>query len=676
MQLLKYIPLQLLLCLIFGIVIDYYANFSLEAVFVALLVSLIVLLVSFVFYRKGTRNSLFNLATFLVFFSIGLASIAFQNDIIKKDHFINSVPEKGNVDIILKITSVLKPSTYYRKYEAEVLKMNTKQTQGRLLVSIKKDSLINSFHIDDTFLISTALLEIEEPKNPYQFNYKKYLKRRHIYKQITIRNDEAIQLKNDHFTLKGYAHKFRIRVNETLIKNGFGGDELAIINALLLGQRQEISKELIQDYSEAGAIHILAVSGLHVGIIMLLLSFLTRPLKYFKRGKNIQIIIVILLLWVFAFVAGMSPSVIRAVAMFTAVSIGLAVKRKNSVYKNLILSMFFLLLFNPYYLFEIGFQLSYVAVFFIVWLQPIIYKLWKPKWKVLDYFWQLFTVSLAAQIGVLPLSLYYFHQFPGLFFVANLAIVPILGFVLGLGILVIFLGWMNLVPDILLSFYNVLIKTMNNIISWIAEQESFLFQEISFSILLVFSSYIFVIFVFRWIQDNSVKNLTYTLFAIILLQGVFLYQRIESKREKAFIVFNQNRASVLGLKEGNTLHVASTVELEMSQAMLSDYKTGREIHTTKRAENFSDIYKVNGNNIVVVDSLSIYRSTSLKIDKILLTNSPKINLERLIEEVEPALIIADGSNYKSYAKRWQKTCAKRNVAFHYTGEDGAYIEKW
>ncbi len=677
MQMLKYIPLQLLACLMAGIIIGFYADVSLEVVYIVLASSLIFLVISFVSCRKRIRISpIFSVSTFVVFFSIGMATITFHNDLNKRHHYVNSLPQEGAVQAVLKITSILKPNNYYRKYEAQVLKINGENTQGKILVNVKKDSLEKQFRIDDKLLIGSAFLEIEDPKNPYQFHYKNYLKKRHVYRQVIITNEEFIQLKNSKLTLKGYADKFRVQANETLTKNGFDGDELAIVNALLLGQRQEISKGLIQDYSKAGAIHILAVSGLHVGIIMLMLSFLAKPLKRIKNGNSIQLIIIVSLLWVFAFIAGMSASVVRAVAMFTAISIGLAIQRKNSVYKNLIISMFFLLLFNPYYVFEVGFQLSYLAVFFIVWLQPIIYRLWKPKWKFLDYFWQLFTVSLAAQIGVLPLSLYYFHQFPGLFFVANLVIVPILGFVLGLGIVIIFLGWVNLAPTLLLSFYKGIITTMNSVISWIAAQKAFVFQEISFSLFLVFTSYLMVVFTFRWIQHKTMHNFKYALLTIIFLQGTVLYQKYELRSIKEFTVFNKSRVSVVATKERNTLVVATTATLEKSSSILSDYKTGRDINTIIKADNFSNFFKINNKNILVIDSLSTYTSLSFKIDKVLLTDSPKINLERLIETIKPTLIIADASNYKSYVRHWQTTCSERNIAFHYTAKDGAYVEKW
>ena len=276
-------------------------------------------------------------------------------------------------------------------------------------------------------------------------------------------------------------------------KFNFSPNELSIINAIILGQRNNISNDLFESYKNAGAIHILAVSGLHIGIILLLLNFLLSPLERIKNGKTIKLILIIILLWIYAFIAGMSASVIRAVTMFTAIAIGWISDRPSNIKNSLIVSFFFLLLIHPLFLFDVGFQLSYTAVFSIVLIQPLIIKLWHPKWKPVHYFWQLLTVSFAAQLGILPLSLYYFHQFPGLFFISSLVIIPFLGIIIGFGILIIILALFQILPQILVDIYSFIITSMNNIIDLVAQQESFIFQEIYFSIVLMISFYLILI---------------------------------------------------------------------------------------------------------------------------------------------------------------------------------------
>jgi competence protein ComEC len=676
-QLLKYIPLQLTCCLILGIFTGFYWNLSPKVVITSLLFVFAILALCYYLSKKVLNASVyFMTSTFFAFFCIGIASSTFHNDLNKEQHYINYVSEENPVRTIIKISSTLKANDFYTKYEAYVLTINDFSSKGKILVNIKKDSLHEQLKIDDKLVVTTKFLAINTPKNPYQFNYNNYLNRHNIYGQITVSMGEVFMLKKSNTSLKGLADAFRIHVNNKLVENKFKDDELGIINALLFGQRQEISKELIENYSKAGAIHILAVSGLHVGIIMLMVSFLLKPLKRFKNGAIIRLIIIILFLWTFAFIAGMSASVVRAVTMFTALSIGLAIDRKNSVYKNLIISLFFLLLFNPYYLFEVGFQLSYLAVFSIVWLQPMLYKFWKPTYKIIDYFWQLFTVSLAAQIGVLPLSIYYFHQFPGLFFVSNLVIIPVLGFILGFGILVIFLSLCGFLPTSIAALYRDIISTMNTIISWIAEQESFLFQEIYFSIVLVFTSYLFIVFCFRWIQKHTISRLVYALWSFILLQGVFIYEKHLATVTNELVIFNKSRVSAFAIKKDKKISVYKSANFKENNTILKSYKAGNYNSEVEIIDTVNNIYQINTKKLLILDSLGVYNVHSLQPDYVLLSHSPKINLERLIVELNPKIIIADASNYKSYVERWQQTCLNSNIKFHYTTVNGSYIEKW
>ena len=677
MQLLKYIPLQLTWCLVLGILTGYYFDFNITTVIISLFVLLsMVNLFYFLTKSKNNYSLAFTSVVLITFFGVGVMTFTFQNDLNKENHYTNLLSQQNPEKATIKITSILKSNDYYDKYEATVLSINNDLSQGKILVNIRKDSLQKQLHIDDKLIVNTEFQLVSKPKNPYQFDYSEYLERQNIYRQITVSGDAMFMLHNRTNSLKGYAHQFRLKVNNALIENGFKGDELAIINALLLGQRQELSKELIENYSKAGAIHILAVSGLHVGIILLLITFLLKPLERFKNGKKIKLVITILLLWTFAFVAGMSASVVRAVTMFTALSIGLAIDRKNSIYKNLIISLFFLLLLNPYYLFEVGFQLSYLAVFCIVWLQPIIARCWKPKWKGINYFWQIFTVSLAAQIGVLPLSIYYFHQFPGLFFVANLAVIPILGFVLGIGILIIILSLVNAMPFFLSNFYEKIITWMNQLISWIAQQESFLFQEISFSLVLMLIVYLFIVFSFRWIQQKTLNNLKYALVTLILVQGVLIYEEYATTSMNEFVIFNKSRVSALVIKEKGKIVLHKTTNFKEKSTVLKNYKIGSYSKDIRVVDSIKNVYQINTKKLLVIDSLGVYKLNSLNPDYVLLSQSPKINLERLIGELNPKLIIADASNYKSYVNRWQQTCLNSNIKFHYTVENGAFTEKF
>ncbi len=610
---------------------------------------------------------------FFMFVLIGMFSVNIQNTLTYKQHY-NQYLEKEN-SILLKITKTLKPTKYYDKYQAEVIQVNNKKTIGKVLVNKKKDS-VNKLKIGNIYYTKNSFKKIDKPKNPYQFNYRKYLKRKQILHQITLTDKKYIVSKSNAFSISIIASKIRNRIEKNLEKKHFTKDQLSIINALLLGQRQDVSKELIQDYQNAGAMHILAVSGLHIGIIYAILLLVFSPIKRLKfksiKGKTIQILLVVLFLWSYAILAGLSASVVRATTMFTAIALGLLSKRKTNTLHSLFISMFVVLLFRANFLFDIGFQLSYLAVFSIVYWQPKFNAWYLPKNKILRFFWQICTVSFAAQIGILPLSLFYFHQFPLLFFVSSLVIIPVLGIVLGFGFLVLFLAYFTILPNFIASIYGEIIEKMNVFIQFIAKQELFLIKNIFFSVFLVFGFYFLIIAIYRFFEKQNFKKLQTILIIILGIQLIYFYEKYQRETTKEMIVFNQSKHSVIGFRNGNSLKIYHNLDNFSEHSSIDTYQKGTGVSTIKIYDYIPNIFK---NNMLVVDSLGIFNIKKLDSKIVLLRNSPKINIDRLFQFYKPKILIADASNYKSYVMYWQKKCAEKNVHFYSTYKNGAYRKK-
>lgn len=677
MKLLKYIPLQLVIFQIAGIIIGFYCSFTIKTSTTALLITLFVLVLTYFLSRKKLKqHRYFTISTFITFIVIGIASITFNKSIQNKNHYSPYLSETNNTSILI-IDEILKPNSYNNRYFANVTSVNSIKVQGKILLNILKDSANKTINVDDKLYISHGFDPIKAPLNPYQFNYKEYLENQQIHHQISIKNKEYLLLKSDYQSIKGWAFSIRKQINIALTKYNFKGDQLSIINALLLGQRQEISKNILQNYQNAGAVHILAVSGLHVGIILIMLTFLLSPLEKLKYGTFTKLLVIVILLWVFAFIAGLSASVVRAVTMFSAIAISMTIKQSISTYKALLISIFILLLFNPFYLFNVGFQLSYLAVFFIVWTQPMLYKLWKPKFKPFDYAWRLFTVSVAAQIGVLPLSLYYFHQFPGLFFLANLIIIPFLGMILGMGVIVIWLAVFNILPGVIAKLYSAIILSLNSVVEWIANKESFLFQNISFSEISIVIYFLMIISFFKWLEIKQLRFLKLSLLAIILFQLNLIFEKYSSSKTNEFLIFNKSRESILGIRKGQGVqinHSLDTIDVTKESA-LKAYFIGSNTNLTSTNNKIKNVFSFYDKSILVIDSLGVYNLKNYSENYVLLRQSPNINLTRLIKKLNPELIIADASNYKSHIALWQKTCENHNIKFHYTVTNGAFIEK-
>ena len=667
-RLLNYLPFHFVVLLSLGIYSQFYdqfwkVGFLKTFILIAILLTFLVIL-----NHKKISTTL----SFLLFYLIGVSAVYFNNDVNYKDYYQNYAEK--NSTIVLRVDKVLKSGLFNDKYEVEVVQIDSIKTRGKVLLNIQEDSLRELLEVDDLLYVKSVFQKVSPPLNPHQFNYKDYLAKQGIHQQLFLENKEFKRIGSHGFSIQGLSAKFRNHVRESLNNYQFKSDELAVINALLLGERKEISKQLIIDYSRAGTIHILAVSGLHVGIILLILTWFFKPLERLKRGKQFKTLLVVLFLWMFAFVAGLSASVVRAVTMFTFLAIGLSFQRKNVVEFSLISSMFFLLVLKPMFLFDIGFQLSYLAVFGIIWVQPKLYKIYQPKFKIVDKIWQLLTVSFAAQAGILPLSLYYFHQFPSLFWLSNLIIIPFLGGILIGGIVIISLALFGFLPQPLATIYGFVITQMNNFVSWVSHQEQFLLKDISFSFLVMIASYLFIIFLIRFLIDKSPKKMIYFLISILIVQTVFVFERHQKKVKSEFIIFQKSRSSVLGIRAGEKLlvyHNLDSLEIEKSNLMAS-YRIGENVQQYFKAYN-SSIFQFEKQHILLVDSLGVYQHNILKNLSVVLQYSPKINMERLIKTMQPKLIIADGSNYKSDVNRWEIICNKQKTPFYYTGKNGAYV---
>mgnify|MGYP000235752334 FL=1 len=668
-KLLGYLPFHFLLFLIAGICCQFYTDFWSFGIVGFFYILLFLGFIGYLF----RKTILFIFISWLSFFLIGILLI-YGGDATKNyNYFEKHLTNTSNA--ILAIDKVLKPGNYHYKYMAEVLQINHQKTTGRVLINIEKDSIASFFKIGDRILIKNKFIAIKESLNPHQFNYKNYLVKQGIHQQVYTTKQELLLLDQTSTSFLGFIAAFRLKIQQSLQQYDFSEDELAIMNALLLGQRQDISKELTANYSKAGAIHILAVSGLHVGIILWMLSFVLKPLERYKKGKVIKLVLVLLFLWFFAVLAGMSASVTRAVTMFSAIAIGQFFNKRNAIEQSLIFSMFLLLLLKPLFLFDVGFQLSYLAVFGIIWVQPVFYQLWKPKYYIIDKGWQLITVSTAAQLGVLPISLFYFHQFPGLFFLSNLLIIPFLGVILGTGIIVLGLSYLTILPIFLVDIYGGIISILNRLVAFIARQEAFLFSDISFSFIKMFFSYLVIIACFQFFLKRNAKRCLFFLSTVLVFQSVFFYEKYHIEKNNEFIVFHKSRNSIVGIRTGSFLEVYNDMDsLVTKQNLLKNYKVGENIQY-QNYQKLPNILQLNKKIVLFIDTAGVYNLTDLCQPIVLLRQSPKINLERLINRLQPTIIIADGSNYKSYVRRWKATCLKLQIPFWSTNEQGAYIKK-
>lgn len=674
----RYIPLQLSLFLVVGIIIGYKNIFQIKQI---ILVTIGLLLGIIIFYllskKRGIFSIFFQISIYLFFLNLGILRSTQSAGLQDTKQFFHHLKDSNTA--ILRIDKILKPGSYHDKYLAQVLQTDSVPTKGKMLLNIQKDTTRNKLKIGNLYFVKTTFQEINKALNPHGFDYQKYMAGQAIYFQASIDPSEILPLALSQNNLKTFMLHWREKVQSSLRKLNIQQEEWAVFNALILGQKNEISTSLRADYAAAGAVHLLAVSGLHVGILFLLFSYLFFPLNRLNNGNIIKQILIILLLWLFALFTGLSGSVVRAVSMFSFIALGQIIRPgRGSTIHALITSFLVLLIIQPLYLFQVGFQLSYLAVLGIILFYPIIFKIMPPiKYKLLEKIWQLFSISMAATIGTFPLSIFYFHQFPVLFFISNIIIVPFLGIIMGTGLLLMLWQVSFGAPDWFVTSYNYILMGMNTLIKWVGHQENFLLRELWFSPLSVAIIYLTLLLAYFWMKEKNKSWLYAALSGIILLQFNLLSEKNQREKSNELVIFHQSKETMIGFQDAKYFNIFHTLDsLKLSENKnLKNYKTNTQIKQITYYDNIPNILTVYNKNILIIDSLSVYSIPDFEIDVLLLRQSPKINLDRLIEGINPTLIIADGSNYKSYVKRWQKSCMKHHINFHYTGQYGAFVLK-
>ena len=655
--------------LIAGILVGFYTDLSIMLSATFLLLSVLILL----FFYKLQKTIAFSITTFITSFFLGvvvqnLADVS--NDTNHYSRLIKTGSRLQTVEVC--VSEKLKTTNFANRYFAKVLAVDDSTSSGKILLNVYKASHAKNLTIGDVLQITTKLLPHRPPNNPNQFDYGKYLTRKSVLAQIYVEPSEILISTRKKKDLWFYTDAFRNKIIENLRKHNFHERELQVVNALILGQQQELDQNVLQDYQLAGAVHVLSVSGLHVGIILLFLNFILAFLPKTKVYNILKFIIIILSLWAFAFVAGLSPSVVRSATMFSFLAAGQCLGRESNIFHTLIASLFFILLVEPSFIFDVGFQLSYMSLFFILWVQPMLQNLWIPKYKITKYFWDILTVSIAAQLGAFPLSIYYFHQFPGLFFFTNLVILPTLGAIMALGLVVMIMAYFGFVPEIPMMFLEKMIFYLNNIIAKIANVETFIIRDISLTQSMLWCLYLLLICIVFWFQKINFKRSLVVLTSIIFLQTVCVYNKIDVENKQSLLVFHSSKKSLVIARNGKEVAIYSNqkpIDIQKNKSLQSYLVSNFLI--IKKQNPLSNLIYYNHQKILIVDSTFV-ASLPIKPDIVILRQSPKVNFDRFLQINQPKVIIADGSNYKSYLRLWSQTCVKQKILFHATAEKGFY----
>ncbi len=389
-------------------------------ILLSIIIGLFVILGIYRFYINAYNFTFHKLNGSIVFTCIFTFAYLFSyfQDARNNSNYLNI---QNNTHFIVEINNAGKKKK--NKYIYEALILNQSRTVGKVQLTIKSKDLPYAVH--DKLSITGKLLAIESIKHPGEFNYKNYLINKRIHHQLIVDSvDVKLIEQTQKLSILKISYAIRNRLLEILRGNIKDDDSYEMAAALLLGERADIDQEIMKSYTDTGTIHIISVSGLHVGIIFLVLQYLFKIIPFVKN-EMIKTISIILLIWLYACLTGLPASVIRSALMISFLSIGKAINIKSNPINHIAASALLILCIDTYYLFDIGFQLSYLAVIGIVYLQKPLSNLYVPKYKIDKYIWLTFSVSIAAQLFTLPFCMYYFHQFPNYFLLANLLAIPL-----------------------------------------------------------------------------------------------------------------------------------------------------------------------------------------------------------------------------------------------------------
>ncbi len=657
--------------LTFGILFARYC--PLLPMYSLLLLSVLLLLFISLFYSVKKRPKLqfwFGLSVFLLSIGCGISSYVLDRESNHPNHYLhqlNTPTRLDETDLVLR--EKLKSTAQNLRFLAEVKYLNHEHCIGKVLIQFDKNDFAKTpLFVGRQMRIVAAVKTKQPPANPSGFDYWKYLEQKNIYGQIFAKSQNTQLQTQPLRDLRYYADQLRLRAMNELQKSGINVQVAQVLAALTVGQQQEIAPEIINDYQSAGAVHILSVSGLHVGFIVLFLNFILKFLPKNRKTRWLKLSITLLSLWGFALLAGLSASVIRSVTMYSFVAVGLYLKRRTNIFHTLLVSLMLILLVSPSLLFDVGLQLSYTALFFILWLQPVFDDFYTPQNKLIKYIWQIITVSLAAQIGTLPLSLYYFHQFPGLFLLTNLLVLPLIGLIMAVGVPLMMSAALGWVPQIGLTLITLLTQTLNSIVKTIASAQSFVLKNIPFNFWMLLTVYILIVCCVIALKKRQIRQLKWVFACILLVQLSIAISLGYAQQKRVWLILHQKKASVIINQYGRKIDVYC--QGKISEAVIQNYATNEFIQQVNN-HPIQPLARFKNYKIAVVDASNAF-SKNIPADIFFLCNGPKINLDRILQDQHPKMIVADGSNYPSTVERWEISCQKQKIPFHYTGKKGFF----
>jgi competence protein ComEC len=700
---------RMMVCFIIGIVVQLFFPVKEIGNLFLLLVAVIFFLMIHTHIKKFSGNwkirwiAGLNLQS--AFFLAGILLTYLNTGLNDPNHFQYQSHQQFYCGIILKPLS--EKSTSYKTI-AEIFAVSSdkkwKRVSGNVLVYFKKDDRASKLKYGDRFCFSSKPVNVSEPQNPEEFNYKRFLFFHQVYQQVYLGDKSWCMLQgNDGNAVIAAAYKVREIFIGILRDHIKGQREFAVASALVVGYEDEVDQELINAYASAGALHVLSVSGMHVGLIyqglFLMLGFMNRK----KWSRHCLFAFLICFIWFYAFLTGFSASVARSAVMLTVVIIGKWHGGSTNVFNTLIVSAFALLIYNPFLITEVGFQLSFLAVWGIIYFHPKIFLLLEPSSKFLHWVWEITSISLAAQLMTFPLGLLYFHQFPNLFMLSNLIVIPLSGIIIYACIAVLAFSPINLLCIWISKITEALLWFLNASVLFVDKVPGAIISRIYISTVETWIIYFMLASTTAFLLYRRPSYLQVSLVLLMCLVTAQLYEKYQNLTQKKIIIYNIPKQHAIDFISGEKhLFLADSMLIENKQAMLFHiihnwWSIGMKTDEIIFKEKISEIphaaddifiqsqYILFENKKILIADKNFDQTTrqsdadeirKMKIDYLIISDNSVKSIKEITSYIDCKKIIIDSSNSKFKAEKLIEESRTLGIACYSVPDKGAFVENF
>jgi competence protein ComEC len=554
---------------------------------------------------------------------------------------------------------------------------------GDILLYFSKDSLSEKLQYGDKIIFKKPLQRITNTGNPGAFNYARYCAFQQIFHQVYLKKNEWYLLdEKEGSSFREIIFKTRAYILQSLDIYISGRDESSLAEALLIGYRNNLDKDLVQAYSNIGVVHLIAISGMHLGLIYFFLTWIFARIPVIKKSKITRLVLTLFCLWFFSLLTGAPASVLRCAVMFSFIAVGSLFNKRNSIYNSLAISAFVLLCYDPFILWDVGFQLSYLAVLGIVTLQPYIYHWFVFEKRIYREIWKVASVTLAAQVFTLPVCIYYFHQFPLLFLISNMVAIPLSTIALWGCIAIVAFSPIPVVASLIGKAVWGVVWLLNHFVLLINSLPLFLWDKMLISPVETILLYIIFIALCVWLIKKNKAALLTGILSIFIFTAINAYSQWRSFRQRKIIIYNISAHAAIDFIKGNTFYFTgdSTV---LQDNLLKNFNIkpahiALRSHTESKQANLyrqKGFYQFYNCKLLVIDSSVRYNPSAEKmiVDYIVLSKNALIKIKDIDKVFTCKKYIFDASNSLWKIGQWKKECEELHLPSHTVSEQGAYV---